>query len=59
MVMRFADSKSVITFLILVYAGMQAISAKAASCTTQAQMAPAQRDQLHCRETDFRPVASA
>jgi hypothetical protein len=46
MVMSFANSKNVITFLILVYAGMQAMSAKAASCTTQAQMAPAQRDQL-------------
>jgi hypothetical protein len=46
MVMRFANSKNIMTFLILVCAGMEAMSAKAASCTTQAQMVPAQRDQL-------------
>jgi hypothetical protein len=44
--MRFSKAKSVMRFLILVCAGMQVTGAYAASCTTQSQMTPAQRDEL-------------
>ena len=46
MVMRLARSSGVIGFLVLVCVGMQTTSMKAASCITQSQMAPAQRDEL-------------
>ena len=46
MIMRFAATKSVMRFLIFVCAGMQATGAEAASCTTQSQMTPVQRDEL-------------
>jgi len=46
MMMRFAKATSSIGFLILVCAGMHVTPAHAASCTTQSQMTPVQRDEL-------------
>jgi hypothetical protein len=46
MVMKFAKAGSAMGFLILICAAMQAANANAASCTTQSQMTPAQRDEL-------------
>jgi hypothetical protein len=44
--MKIAKAKSVAGFLIVFCAGMQAVRANASSCTTQSQMAPAQREEI-------------
>lgn len=44
--MKFANVKRVAGFLIVLWVTMQASSAFAASCITQSQMTPAQRDEL-------------
>jgi hypothetical protein len=46
MVIRFAKAASAMGFLILICSGMQTTRAHAASCTTQSQMTPVQRDEL-------------
>jgi len=46
MTMRFAKAKSFTGFLICLCAGLLATHAFAASCVTQSQMTPAERDQL-------------
>ena len=44
--MRFAKSRRIMGFLVFACAGMPAAVAQAASCATQSQMTPAQRDEL-------------
>jgi hypothetical protein len=44
--MSIAKARSAVGFLIVLCAGMTATHANAASCTTQSQMAPADRDEL-------------